>query len=92
MSSPFLKDPGDRVDYLIDYADWLDGDAITGTPAWTLPAGITQYAASNTTTDATIWLSGGTHGQDYTVTNIITTTGGRIKQQSFTVQVRNDVA
>ena len=92
MSSPFLKDPGDRVDYLIDYTAWLGGDTLTGAPEWTLPAGITQYTVSNTDTGATIWLSGGTHGRDYVITNQIATTGGRIKQQSFVVQVRNDVA
>lgn len=91
MSSPFLKDPGDRVDYQIDYSDWLDGDTISAS-AWTVPDGITNYSSSNDTTTATIWLSSGTHGQDYTLTNQITTAGGRIKQQSFVVKVRNDVA
>ncbi|MCE9566366.1 MAG: hypothetical protein K8U57_30450 [Planctomycetes bacterium] len=92
MSSPFLKDPGDRVDYLVDYTDWLGTDTITGTPSWTVPTGLTNYAVSNTTTGATIWLTGGTHGNDYTVTCQVTTTGGRIKQQSFTIKVRDNVA
>jgi hypothetical protein len=91
MSSPFLKDPGDRLDYQVDYSAWLDGDTLSAS-SWTVPSGLTQYAASFSATGATVWLSGGTHGQDYVVTNQVTTAGGRIKQQSFTVQVRNDVA
>lgn len=91
MSSPFLKDPGDREDYTVTYADYLGADTISSV-SWDVPSGITNYSTSNTTTTATIWLSGGTHGQDYTVTCQATTAGGRIKQQSFTVKVRNNVA
>jgi hypothetical protein len=83
----FLKDPGDRMDYGFDYTDWLDSDTITAS-TWTLDAGITQYSAANTTTGTTIWLTGGTHGQDYIVTNQITTNGGRIKQTSIKIMVR----
>lgn len=92
MSEIFLKDPGDRLDYVMTFATWLAGDTITGTPIWTVPAGITQYATSNTTTTATIWLSGGTHGSDYIITCQVETAGGRIKQQSFTVKVKDNVA
>lgn len=91
MTSPFLKDPGDRLDYQIDFADWLGADTVSSV-SWDVPSGITNYSTSTTTTTATIWLSGGTHGQDYTVTGQATTAGGRIKQQSFTVKVRNNVA
>lgn len=91
MSSPFLKDPSDRLDYQVDFTDWLDGDTIS-TVAWTVQSGITQYATSFDTTTSTIWLTGGTHGQDYTITCQATTAGGRIKQQSFTILVRDNVA
>lgn len=91
MSSPFLKDPGDRLDYQVDFEAWLDGDTISSV-SWTVPDSITNFNTSNDTTTATIWLTGGTHGQDYTITCQVTTVGGRIKQQSFVVKVRNDVA
>ena len=85
----FLKDPSDRMDYGIDWDDWLDTDTIAAS-AWTLTTGITSYAESNDATGTTIWLTGGTHGRDYLATNQITTAGGRIKQLSLTVKVRED--
>ncbi len=86
----FVKDPGDRTDYVVDYEEWLDGDTVSSV-SWTIPAGLTQYASSNTTTAATLWLTGGTHGQDHIITCQATTAGGRIKQRSFKIMVRNDI-
>lgn len=83
----FVKDPSDRMDYQIDWSDWLDADTISAS-AWTVATGLTEYSSINTTTAATIWLTGGTAGQDYRVTNQITTAGGRIRQQSITIQVQ----
>ncbi len=87
MTSNFVKDPSDRLDYQIDWSAWLGDDAISAS-AWTVPDGLTEHSSSNTTTAATVWLAGGTAGQDYRVTNQITTAGGRIKQQSITIQVQ----
>lgn len=84
----FVKDPSARLDYEVNWSAWLDSDTIASV-AWTVPSGITNYSTSNTTTAATIWLSGGTHGQEYLVTCQITTTGGRINQRSFKVVVRD---
>lgn len=74
--------------------------ATISTVAWTVPDGITKasdntnavtvarvsYAAS---TVSTIWLSGGTHGTDYTLTCKITASDGRVLSQSIVVPVRN---
>lgn len=84
----FNKDPDARKDYGFDWTDWLDGDTISAS-SWTVPSGITNYSESNTTTGTTIWLSGGTQGEDYIVTNQITTAGGVIEQRSLKIQVRN---
>lgn len=83
----FSKDPSARKDYIVDWEDWLNGDTISSV-AWTVPSGLTTYSTSNTTLIATIWLSGGTHGTDYTVTCQITTAGNRIDQKSFKIQCR----
>ena len=87
-NATFIKDPSARLDYQVDWAAWLGADTISSV-AWTLDSGITNYSTSNTTTTATIWLSGGTHGQEYLVTCQITTAGGRINQRSFKVVVRD---
>jgi hypothetical protein len=51
-------------------------------------SGLTEVSNSNTGTAATVWLSGGTAGTDYTVTNRITTSAGRQVDRSFILYVR----
>jgi len=82
----FTKDPNAVLDYSVDWSRWLDGDTIA-TSVWTVPAGLTKVSDANTTTKTTAWLSGGTADQSYTVTNRITTTGGRTEDRSFIVKV-----
>ena len=82
----FTKDPNAVLDYSVDWSRWLDGDTIA-TSVWTVPAGLTKVSDTNTTTKTTVWLSGGTADQSYTVTNRITTTGGRTEDRSFIVKV-----
>ena len=87
MPNVFIKSPAAELDYTVDWSDWLpDGDTISSV-VWVVPAGLTQESASNSTTGATVWLSGGTLGAVYTVTCKITTVGGRIDTRSFRVRV-----
>ena len=84
------KRAADGLDYTPRLTAWLadsGGDAIASV-AWTVPAGITQNNATNTTTTATIWLSGGTAGQTYRILCRVTTAAGRIKEIPFDVYVR----
>ena len=83
------KDSDARLDYLIDWAAWLGMDTIASAPVWTVDAGLTLSAQSNTTTTATIWLMAGVVGQTYTVACRITTAGGRVDERSFVVRVIN---
>lgn len=84
----FEKDPDAVLDYQINWAVWLDGDTIV-TSDWVLPADtdIVEDDSSNTTTTATIWLSAGTAGQRYPITNRITTAGGRTDDRTIYIQV-----
>jgi|NOAtaT_7_FD_contig_111_419445_length_1406_multi_2_in_0_out_0_2 hypothetical protein len=81
-----IKDPQATLDYPINWAPWLTTDTISSV-VWTVPTGITQTATSNTTTTATIWLSGGEVGTEYTVTCRVTTTAGRIDERSIAIRV-----
>ena len=84
----FIKDPDAVLDYSVDWSKWLVGDQIE-TSAWFVNDPSLQPADdSNTTTRATIWLAGGEGGQLYTVTNRITTSGGRTDERSFVIQVQ----
>jgi hypothetical protein len=72
------------LDYVISWATWLDGDTITAS-TWTVDDGMTEASSGNTDTTTTIWLSGGTLGNSYTIMNHITTTAGRIEDYSFVI-------
>lgn len=82
----FIKDPEALLDYQVDWAAWLGADTID-TSVWSVPTGLTAETDSKTNTTATIWLSGGTSGQTYRVTNQIETVGGRTDERSFIVRV-----
>ncbi len=71
-----LIDPDEKLDFSIDFSSWLDsGIEITGTPTWTIaPTGPTLADQSNTTTVATIFVSGATLGVVYLLSCKITTT------------------
>lgn len=81
------KDPDEILDYQLDWSEELDTDTIS-TSTWIVPTGLTEETDSNSTTTTTVWLSGGTIGQVYTLTNRITTAGGRTYDQSVRLRVR----
>ena len=80
----FVKDPAAVLDYLIDWADWLDGDSIISSE-WVPGGGLTVSSSSHTSTTATVWVAGGTIGKAG-VTNHITTLGGR--QNDWTLKFK----
>lgn len=84
------KDPDAVLDYVLDWTSWLaSGETITGTPAVTVESGITKDSQSNTGTIVTVWLSGGTAGQNYTVAVKVTTTDARTDERTILVPVRD---
>lgn len=90
-SSIMTHDPQAKLDYAVDWSAWLETGETISASTWTVPSGITEAtpAPSNTGTVATIWLSGGTIGQRYTVTNHITTTMGREDDRSLYIVVED---
>lgn len=81
------KDPDSTLDYTIDWTAWLGTDTIS-TSTWTIGSGLTKQTDTKTSKTATVWLTGGTAGTDYTATNRIVTVGGRTDERSMRVQVR----
>lgn len=90
MAKPtYRKDPSDVLDYGFDYSSWMDtGDSIS-TSTWTVPDGITKTSQSNDDDHTTIWVSGGTAGTKYRITNKIVTDEGRTLERSFDIVVVN---
>ena len=87
MPQSFVKDPSDILTYQANWATWLSTDTIASV-TWTVATGITNVATSNTTTTATIKLSGGTDGADYSVACKIVTAAGLTCERTITIHVR----
>jgi len=83
------KDPSDKKDYAINWADVLTAEGETtiasstwgdGSPADSVPSGLTientsPYVPYISGTRCIVWVSGGTAGTRYSLTNTIVTAG-----------------
>ncbi len=86
------KDPQAVLDYTIDWLTegWLvSGDTLSQS-LWSADSGITIDSTSIDVPNGktTVWLSGGTVGTTYKVTNSITTTGGRKDDRTLEIVVQ----
>lgn len=86
----FQKDPSAQLDYLINWEAWLNGDTIVNS-SWIVPSGINLVDQSFTDQNTTIWLSGGTLGRRYKITNRITTntSPARVDDRSIIIFIRD---
>ncbi len=94
------KDPSDVDNFKFDFkastnnnggTDFLQTGETISTRSITIPSGITLDSSSitDTNTSVTVWLSGGTDGDDYTIVCLITTSTSRTIERSAVVKVRN---
>jgi len=86
----FYKDPDAVLDYKFDWAAWLadaSPDDTISTSTLTVDSGLTKDSDTNDTTEAIVWLSGGTAGNTYRVTNSIVTAAGREQDRSIDIKV-----
>lgn len=86
----YLKDPGSRVDYAMDWRGYLDGQIIVAS-AWSVSpddeGGIAVEAESFDLEQAAVTLSGGVAGQIYAVVNRVTLSDGAIDERALTIRV-----
>lgn len=87
MASVYQKDPQAVLNYVFDWSLWLALGETISSVVNTVPAGLTLTSASNTTTTATLKLSGGTAGQSYKVSNRITTSTSQVDERTIIIQV-----
>ena len=86
MPRSFVKDPDAILDYEWDWSAWLGTDTIASHTV-TASAGLTVDSTEATDTAVTVWLSGGTVGQTYSVTCHVVTAAGREDDRTVTVTV-----
>ena len=82
----FRKGPDEVLDYAGDWSAWLDSDTITAS-TWTVPDGLTKDSDAFTDTTTTIWLSGGTLGEQYDLENCVETSAGRTACRTIRIHV-----
>lgn len=83
------KDPQDEDFFELDWTDRLTSETIA-TSVWTsTPTGLTHGSTSNTTLVTRIWLTSGTDGEIYELTNRITTTAGKTLDQTVRLKVKS---
>lgn len=86
----YLKDPQSRVDYAIDWAGYLDRQAVAAslwsvTPTEAGGIAVEETAFAPARTSAT--LSGGVIGHVYSVSNLVTLSDGRSDERSIVLRV-----
>jgi len=84
----FLRDPDSVLDYAWDYSEWLQDDETISSHVVTADAGITKDSDSEDSGIVTVWLSGGTAGNNYIVACKITTSAGRTEERSILIRCK----
>ena len=79
------KDPNEVLPYQMDWTAWLAGDTLA-TSTWLVTGGgdtLIVDSDTNNATVTTVWLSGGSRGRTYIVTNRVTTTDLKTADRSI---------
>ena len=82
------KDPDENLDYDIDWsARMVSGDTINAS-TWTIMDGTVVKGDNTFTVSATkVWLSGGALGETCELLNRVTTTNGRVMDQTVFIKI-----
>ena len=83
----FVKDPDAVLDYKVNWAAWLGIDTIINS-SWSAPEGINVDSNEFDADETVVWVSGGTVGTSYVLTNHITTLGGRQDDRSIKIKIK----
>ncbi len=81
------KDPDEYLDYGIDWSARVGSDQIVGSD-WDIPDPLVGSVFEATNTFTSLWLAGGEVGKTYTITNHVTTAGGRLMDQSVKLKIQ----
>ena len=87
--SIFKKDPDAVLDFAFDWSSWLAESETINTYTVTVMSGLTLYSDSQADGVVTVWLSGGTAGNWYTVACRIVTSAGRTDERTMRIRVED---
>lgn len=84
-----VKDSDSVLDFEFNWELWLGNLETISSYEITASPGITVDSDTSSNTTVTVWLSGGTAMQPYTVACRITTNQGRVDERTMTIRVIN---
>lgn len=86
----FPKQPGERLDFDVDFQEWMSAGDYLVSATTTVTTGITAELPLIDATQKVVkqWITGGTTNTKYKVQIRATTNDGRIKEAEFYVKVR----
>ena len=83
------KDPDEVLDYGFIWTDLMvEGDAITNSE-WLSASGINIDSDTHTSDITVVWLSGGAVGDQYDLTNRVTTAAGRVFDRTARIAIKD---
>lgn len=89
MHSWPAKDPGEMLDYQFNWTQRLEqGETITSSLIELLSGDVTLSSESYLGAVTTVWISGGTVGTSSVINNKITTSDGRVYEESAKLRIR----
>lgn len=88
MANLFEKDRDAVLDFGIDWSTWLEDGEILVSSQWLVPEGLARIDDTyDTSGRVVVWLSGGTAGTTYRLTNRVQTSRNRTDDRSIFVRV-----
>lgn len=87
MASTYKKDPEAVIDFAFDWSSWLADAETIASETVTAETGLTVDSYTEASGVVTVWLSGGTAGQNYYVDCEIVTSAARTDSRRILVKV-----
>ena len=87
LDNQYLKDPSAVLDWAFDWTDWLATSETIANHTITADTGLKVDSSAENNGKITVWLSGGTAGQNYKVACKITTSAGRTDERTIWIKV-----
>jgi hypothetical protein len=85
----YIKDPDATLDFAFDWSDWLADSETISTYTITAQTGLTKTLDSQANGIVTVWVSGGTAGNWYSLACKIVTNANRTDERTMRIQVQD---
>ena len=88
-NNQYTKDPSAVLDWAFDWTDWLAAAETITNHTITADTGLTVDSSTEDAGVVTVWLSGGTAGENYKVACLVETSAGRTDERTIWIKVAN---